>query len=108
MFLQNCEFWLTNDQKLHDTISSNSTDGRYTIKFAAHNAATKRQEIVPLQYHLKNFMYNSLRGGHSVHNINIYKGIIIYGLRANGDKSPSPSHLSKEKGKLSPICFCFM
>ena len=45
-------------------------------------------------------MYNSLRGGHSVHNIDIYRGIIIYGLRANGDKSPSPSHLSKEKGKI--------
>ena len=36
-----------------------------------------------------------------MHNIDIYIGIIIYGLRAGGDKSPSPSPLSQENGKIA-------
>ena len=35
-----------------------------------------------------------------MHNIDIYIGVIIYGLRADGDKSPSPSPLYQEKEKI--------
>ena len=45
-------------------------------------------------------MYNNFRGDHFVHNIDIYIGIIMYGLRAYGDKPLSPSRLSQEKWKI--------
>ena len=42
-----------------------------------------------------------------MHNIDIFIGIIIYGLRADGYKPPSRSHLSKEKGKIVHDLFLF-